>query len=185
MGLEKGVVVETLLRERIRISGSVLVIVRDTHAGDDIFQQVVLKALQTCDHFTGPEHLLAWALRAARHRAVDLLRAHKVQCLDESVLDFLEQHWARSSTHEITGHVEALQECLERLPEQSRCLLRLRYEEGLPCAGVAARLRHSVCAVYHSLSRVHHRLRLCVEQRLDAAGAGAGGGRVSGRGEVL
>jgi RNA polymerase sigma-70 factor (ECF subfamily) len=137
---------------------------------DDLFQQVVLQALQSCSHFAGPDHLLAWALRVVRHRAVDLLRAHKVQCLDDAVLDLLEQQWARSSTQEITGRVEALQECLEQLPERSRSLLRLRYEEGLPCAGVAKRLRHSVCAVYHNLSRVHHQLRQCVEQRLLAAG---------------
>jgi RNA polymerase sigma factor (sigma-70 family) len=173
MSLEKNVIVHLLLRERIRLSGSVMAIVRDTHAVDDIFQQVVLQALQTCDHFTGPEHLLAWALRAVRHRAIDLVRARKAQRLDDAVLDLLEEHWARSSTHEIAGYVEALRHCLDRLPEQSRSLLRLRYEEGLPCAGVADRLHRRVCAVYQSLSRVHHRLRQCVEARLLAAGDGA------------
>ena len=170
MGLEKNVIVQLLLRERIRLSGSALAIVRDTHAVDDLFQQVVLKALQTGDHFTGPEHLLAWALRAVRHRAIDLLRARKVQRLDDAVLDLLEQQWARGSTPEITGRVEALQQCLEMLPEPSRSLLRLRYEEGLPCASVAERLRRSLDAVYQRLSRVHQQLRLCVEQRLFAAG---------------
>src|SRR5262249_41378697 len=136
----------------------------------DLFQQVVLKALQICDHYSGPEHLLAWALRAVRHRAIDLLRERRAQCLDEAVLDLLEQQWARSSTHEITDRVEALQQCLENLPERSRSLLRLRYEDGLPCAGVPERLRNSIDAVYQSLSRVHHQLRLCVEQRLLSAG---------------
>jgi RNA polymerase sigma-70 factor (ECF subfamily) len=170
MGLDKGVVVQVLLRERIRLSGSVMPIVRDGHAVDDLFQQVVLKALQGCDHFTEPEHVLAWALRAIRHRAVDLVRSRKAQCLDDAVLDLLEQHWARSSTHEIIDRVEALQHCLGKLPERSRSLLRLRYEDGLPCAGVAGRLRQSVEAVYQSLSRLHHQLRLCIEQRLAASG---------------
>jgi RNA polymerase sigma-70 factor (ECF subfamily) len=154
------------------LGGEVEVLGTERHFKDVsmLFQQVVLQALQSRGHFTDPDHLLAWALRVVRHRAVDLLRARKVQCLDDAVLDLLEQQWARSSTHEITGRVEALQECLEQLPERSRSLLRLRYEEGLRCARVAERLRHSVCAVYHSLSRVHHQLRQCVEQRLLAAG---------------
>jgi RNA polymerase sigma-70 factor (ECF subfamily) len=169
MGLEQAAVIEILLRERIRISGSVLSIVRDAHAVDDIFQQVALKALQTRDPFAEPEHVLAWALRTARHRAIDLLRARKAQCLDEAVLDLLEQHWALAPSEDVSARVEALQYCVGELPEHSRSLLRLRYEEGLPCAGMAARLRRSVDAVYQSLSRVHRRLRLCVEHRLAAS----------------
>src|SRR5438874_4868233 len=144
MTLGKDMIVQALLHERIRISGSVMPIVRDAHAVDDLFQQVVLKALQTCDHFTEQEHLLAWALRSIRHRAIDLLRSRRIQCVDEAVLDLLEQHWARTSTDEITGRVEALRQCLENLPERSRSLLRLRYEEGLSCAGVAERLHQSL-----------------------------------------
>src|SRR5882724_10182928 len=101
MGLEKNLIVQTLLRERIRISGSVMPIVRDANTVDDLFQQVVLKALQTGDHFTEPEHLRAWALRSIRHRAIDLLRTRRVHCLDEAVLDLLEQQWARTPADEI------------------------------------------------------------------------------------
>jgi RNA polymerase sigma-70 factor (ECF subfamily) len=170
MGLEQSAVIQILLRERIRISGSVMPIVRDANEVDDIFQQVALKALQTRDHFTEPEHLLAWALRTARCRAVDLLRDRKVQCLDESVLDLLEEHWAHSPSREISDRIDALRQCLKKLPEPARSLLRLRYHEGLPCAGVAERLRRSVDAVYQRLSRVHRQLRQCVEQRVLAAG---------------
>ena len=52
-------------------------------------------------------------------------------------------------------------------------------KKGCPCARVAERLRHSVCAVYQSLSRVHHQLRLCVDRRLLDAGVDAEGGKPS------
>src|SRR5262245_49010323 len=120
MGLEQNAIVQVLLRERIRISGSVMPIVRDAHAADDLFQEVALKALQTRDHFTEPEHVLAWALRAARHRAIDLLRARKVQYLDDSVLDLLEREWAQPSADMIGNRIEALQLCLQKLHKQSR-----------------------------------------------------------------
>ena len=67
MGLSGNAIVEVLLRERVRISASVLPILRDVHAGDDVFQQVVLQALEGREQFREPEHLLAWSLRAARH----------------------------------------------------------------------------------------------------------------------
>jgi RNA polymerase sigma-70 factor, ECF subfamily len=170
MALGKDIVVQTLLHERIRISGSVMPIVRDANTVDDLFQQVVLKALETCDHFAESDHLLAWALRTIRHRAIDLLRSRRVEFLNDDVLDLLEQQWARTSSEEMAGRVEALRQCLEKLPGRSRSLLRLRYDEGLSCTGVAEHLSHSVCAVYQSLSRVHHQLRLCIEQQLVDSG---------------
>jgi RNA polymerase sigma factor (sigma-70 family) len=148
MALEKDQIVQTLLHERIRISGSVMPIVRDANTVDDLYQQVVLKALQTCDHFTEPQHLLAWALRSIRHRAIDLLRSHRVQCLDEAVLDLLEQQWTRTPSDEISGRVEALRQCLESLPERSRSLLRLRYEEGRNACAIAFALSIRVCRAF-------------------------------------
>jgi RNA polymerase sigma-70 factor, ECF subfamily len=174
MGLGQSGVVQVLLRERIRICGAVLPVVRDAHAADDIFQQVTLQALQQREPFAEPDHVLAWALRAARHRAIDVARARKARCLDAATLDLLERQWAAHSAAEVSARVEALRQCLERLPESARALLRLRYDEGLPCAGVAERLRRSLDAVYQNLSRVHRQLRQCVEARLAEAVPAAG-----------
>jgi len=179
MGLGQSAVVQVLLRERIRISGSVMPIVRDAHAVDDIFQQVTLQALQMPSDFTEPGHVVAWALRAARHRAIDLVRTCKPVPLDDATLDLLEQEWAARPTAEFTGRIEALRQCLDRLPAEARSLLRLRYDEGLPCAGVAERLRHSLDAVYQSLSRVHRQLRQCVERRLGTSSQHPFGGAVA------
>ena len=48
MGMERDAIVQLLLHERVRLTASAAVIARDVHAADDIFQQVVLAALQTC-----------------------------------------------------------------------------------------------------------------------------------------
>jgi RNA polymerase sigma-70 factor (ECF subfamily) len=179
MALDPQTVVQILLRERVRLSASVIAILRDHHAADDVFQQVVLQALQSCGQFREPEHVLAWALRTARHRALDILGKSRPQCLDNGVLRLLEEQWASVPATEVSARVEALQGCLERLPEQARQLLRLRYEDGLSCSAVARRLRNTVAAVYQSLSRVHRQLRLCVERRLAAADQGSVGGAFS------
>lgn len=62
--------------------------------------------------------------------------------------------------------MEALQECLDRVPAQSRRLLELRYFEGRPCQEVADMLGAGVEAIYQRLSRLHRQLKQCVEQRL-------------------
>lgn len=169
MGLDSNTIVQVLLRERLRVAASVLAIVRDVHAADDVFQQVVLQALQSREQFRDADHLMAWVLRAARHRAIDLIQKRGARCLDESVLELLEDQWSTVPADAVTLRVEALQGCMEKLPEPARRLLRLRYEDGLRCNAVAARLKRSVDAVYQNLSRIHRQLRECIERRLKAA----------------
>jgi RNA polymerase sigma-70 factor (ECF subfamily) len=169
VGLDQNTVVQVLLRERVRISASVLGILRDVHAADDVFQQVVLQALQSLDQFREPDHVMAWALRAARHRAIDLLHKRSAARLDDAVLDLLEDQWAAVAADGLSPRVEALQGCLEKLPPPARRLLRLRYENGLRCGAVAERLGRSVDAIYQNLSRIHRQLRQCVERQLKGA----------------
>ena len=169
MGLDQNTVVQVLLRERVRITASVLSMLRDVHGADDVFQQVVLQALEGRDQFREPEHLFAWSLRVARHRAIDLLQKRGARCLDESVLELLEQEWA--AAEDSGPRVEALHRCMKKLPAPARRLLRLRYEDGLRCSAVAARLGRTVDAVYQNLSRTHRQLRQCIERQLKAAGS--------------
>lgn len=167
MSLDENTVVQVLLRERLRLAGSVLPIVRDVHAADDVFQQVVLKALEIREQFREPEHLWAWALRAARHRAIDLARRKRFQCLDEEVLELLVDE--TPPVLEPTDRAEALANCLSKLSEGARRLLKLRYEDGLRCVTVAEQTEQSADAVYQSYSRIHRQLRLCIERQLAAA----------------
>jgi RNA polymerase sigma-70 factor, ECF subfamily len=167
MALDQNTVVQVLLRERVRISASALVILRDVHAADDVFQQVVLQALQGREQFREPEHVLAWALRAARHRAIDAISKRGARCLGQDVLELLEEQWAAAPADELASRIEALHGCLAQLPEPSRRVLRLRYEDGLACAAVAKHLHRSLDAIYQSLSRIHRQLRQCMERKLN------------------
>lgn len=170
MSLDAAGVVQTLLRDRVRLTAVAASILRDAHDADDVFQQVVLAALRATELFREPEHLLAWALRATRHRAIDAARRRRVHILDEGALDALESHWASLSEDDAPDRVEALRRCLAGLPDAAREVLRLRYEQGLGCPDIAARLRRTVDAVYQTLSRLHKRLRECIESRLGESG---------------
>jgi RNA polymerase sigma factor (sigma-70 family) len=169
--LEPDVVVQVLLRERLRIAAAAACIVRDVHAADDIFQQVVLTALEHRNEFREPEHLLAWALRACRHRAIDLARRKQMAYLPGDVLDLLEDDWIDTTGTEGSEVAEALHKCLRQLGSSARDLLQLKYADGLSAGAIATRLRRSTDAVYQHLSRVHRVLRTCVERRLTFAGS--------------
>jgi RNA polymerase sigma factor (sigma-70 family) len=62
--------------------------------------------------------------------------------------------------------MEALRECLEGVPANSRRLLELRYFDGRPCQEVAEMLGAGVEAIYQRLSRLHRQLKQCVDQRI-------------------
>jgi RNA polymerase sigma-70 factor (ECF subfamily) len=170
MGMDQNDVVKILLRERVRLVGLALAICRDVHAAEDVFQQLVLRGLETNNRFREAEHVLAWALRTARHRAADV-RGGRAQPLDSDVLDLLASDQAIAPS-DGGDRAEALRCCLEGLPAVKREILRLRYEEGLAGAAVARRLKRTVDAVYQTLSRTHRDLRDCIERRLTAASSG-------------
>ena len=70
-----------------------------------------------------------------------------------------------------SGKAQALEQCLDQLPEKSRQLLALRYERSLKIEQIAQEVRSTLDAVYQSLSRLRSRLHDCVERRLSAQGA--------------
>ncbi|MGE3805803.1 MAG: sigma-70 family RNA polymerase sigma factor [Gemmataceae bacterium] len=174
MPLDRQAVVQALLRGRLRLLASAMPILRDAHLAEDVFQQVVLKALETTESFREVEHVLAWGIRTARHRAIDLARSRRLLYFNDEVLQLLEESMSVAST-ELQTRSETLQKCLEKLPDRSQELLKLRYEEGLRCHALAERIRRTVDAVYQSLSRIHRQLRDCVEEQLGQGGAASSG----------
>jgi RNA polymerase sigma-70 factor (ECF subfamily) len=169
MGLEAEVIVSTLLGHRLRLIAAAVSVVRNSHDADDVFQRVVLTALKSADHFTDPPHLLAWAIRTTRHRALDVARQKKLCVLSDDVLDRLEAEWGDPSSPARSDVAEALNRCLSDLSPAAERVVRLRYFDGLGVPAIAARVRRTSDAVYQVLSRTHRTLRACVEQRLAVA----------------
>lgn len=164
MGLEPDEVVQFLLRERMRLVAAATTIVRDVHAADDVFQQVVLSALEHRTQIRDTDHLLAWSLRAARHRCLDLARRRRLRSLSPEVLDLLEADWGDPAGAGGPDQVEALRRCVGKLGGPARDLLKMKYFEGLTAVVIAERMRRSTDAVYQSLCRLHRALRDCIRQ---------------------
>lgn len=166
MELEADTIVQVLLRERLRVTALAAAVVRDVHAADDIFQQVVLAALEVGGHFRDTDHVLAWSFRAARHRALDLARSRRLRSLPEEVLDLLESRAIDPSQVAYSDRGEALHRCLGRLGSPARELLQMKYSDGLSAAAIADRQRRTSAAVYQNLCRIHRALRDCVEKEM-------------------
>lgn len=174
MTMKADEVVQVLLRWRLRVAGVAAAIARDVHAADDIFQQVVLTALEDREQFKDSDHLLAWAVRAARHRAIDLSRRRKMISLPDEVLDLLEAQWASPSLGAWPDRTEALHRCVGKLGTRARELLQKKYADGLTVTAMAVQLRRTPDALYQTLSRLHRSLRECVAREMGALESVAG-----------
>jgi RNA polymerase sigma-70 factor (ECF subfamily) len=157
------------MQSRGRIEAAAWVVVRDAHAVEDIFQNVVLKALTKPISFEAEGAVLSWGFITARREGIDWLRRHRNESigLDPEILELLEQEWLSETASRGEARLEALRTCLKALPEKSSRLLRLRYFEDNSCGEVAKKLGTGLNAVYKRLSRLHQSLKACIELRLD------------------
>jgi len=168
--LSQDELIRTLLTQRARISAGVWLVVRDVHLAEDVFQEVMVKALAAEVAFTNESHLLSWCRVTARNVALNLMRkrGREVTTLSGDIMEMLEEE-LQGEGGAVAARVEALQACVEALPADSRALVDARYFEGRSCAEVAAAFKMGLDATYQRLSRLHRALRECVEGRLNGA----------------
>ena len=161
--------VKILLGARPRLVAGALAVVRDVHSAEDVFQEVLLRALRMRESFSDEGGVLAWARVAARNLGIDLVRraGRLDEILSELALDTLDTRLEELADSQ-RQRVEAMRECVENLPEDSRSLLRIRYDEGRKGAELSRLLRRNEAAIYKALSRLHQVLRQCINQRLAA-----------------
>ncbi len=134
---------------------------------EDVLQQVALTVARRFDEYDEDRPFLAWALWIAKSRIIDHYRARgrRPQPLSEELLErYAEAMVRREET--VSRRREALDDCLESLPERSRSLVRLRYHEGLKVDQIAASIRSTPASVRVTLFRIREALADCIDRKL-------------------
>jgi len=153
-----------LMAERDRLFAYAWSIVRDVHTAEDVFQEVAVLAIERHDQMREPEHLLAWSRNVTRIKSLEALRKRGKQpaVLSEQTLELLDQDWRRQHEQPAGDLMDALHDCIERLPPNARKLVSMRYIEGLTSGRIAEVLQRNTDTVYKALSRAHRALAECV-----------------------
>ena len=138
---------------------------------DDVAQEVFLVAFRRFAEYDAQRPFAAWLKgiaklvaanerrRQQRRRLVDPSLAEALAAVDEEDDEDLAQ---------ATRHLGA---CMELLPQRSRELLRLRYEQDRDAASLGALLGRDANAVRQALFRIREVIRRCLEQRIAGARA--------------
>ncbi len=159
--------IRILLSQRARISASTWLVLRDVHLTEDVFQELMIKALDHQDIFTNESQLLSWCRVTARNAALNLVRdrGRETSVLNVDILELIDVE-SDASPGATAARIEALQDCVAALPEASRDLLEARYYHGQSCHEVAKAVRTNLHTIYQRMSRLHRALRDCVQRRL-------------------
>ncbi len=144
-------------------------IIRGSHDCDDLFQEVALTLWKEFSRYDRSRSFGAWARGIA---AVKLMQRWDQTkrlpiVLPPEAIQAISRAFDRSE--ELASQkADALEDCLDQLPEKSRQLLSLRYERSLKIEQIAQELQATLDAVYQSLSRLRVKLQDCVNRRLAA-----------------
>ena len=158
------------MAERHSLLGFIYGMIRDLAAAEDILQEIWLRLADAAER---DEPILdpgRWCRGVARNLILHYWRDRKTAKViaDSELLDLIEQamnetpdHWAERR--------QALMECIDRLPKQSKRLLDLKYERGLSFAAMADLLKRTTNGLKMALCRLRQALLECAERRLRAA----------------
>lgn len=145
----------------------ILTLVANRADADDLMQETAAAMWKKFDTFEPGTDFAAWALRIARYQVMNHIAKASIRkryfstvaldALADEVVQVMENQDFRS---------EALQHCIDKLPERDRELLHLRYQPGATIKHVAARVGRSVHTVYEALNRIHCQLLVCIRRTL-------------------
>ena len=137
------------------------------HQADDLQQNVARVLLERFADYDDARPFHCWALGIARLEALKWRQrlARRREVLSPEAIDLL--HAAgQDEADPFADRRERLPACVAALPEASRQLLVLRYEEGLGAKDIAGRVGRTPAAIDMALSRIRRLLRDCIERKI-------------------
>jgi RNA polymerase sigma-70 factor (ECF subfamily) len=137
---------------------------------DDVFQETAIVLLEKFGEFEQGSNFVGWACKVARFKVLQAASNRKLpEFLDTQVLDAFESAASKMAA-ELDVRIAALGNCLEKLNDRDRKLIRMRFEQDRPIAVVAKSVGRSSSLVYKSLSRVYATLLECIRRGLAEGG---------------
>ncbi|MFN8586749.1 MAG: RNA polymerase sigma factor [Candidatus Eisenbacteria bacterium] len=158
-----------------RLLAYLIGMVRNREAAEDLLQEALLRVFRQIETCRDPGAFRAWVYRIATNLAITELRRRRYRGTDTlgpEALDVPDPEPSDPGCLWVESERErAVEDALERLPDDQRVVLLLRVREDMPIAMIA----HVIGVPEGTIkSRLHHavrKLRLSVEQ----AGSGAVG----------
>jgi len=155
-----------VLAHHTMLRAYILAIVRDVHLAEDTLSDTTLAIIHSWHRFDRRQSFAPWARAIARHIALANLRKfHRPTVeLDEDVMEAVGmQIDAMGGEAALEERRQQLRWCVQKLPENSRALVQLRYFDGQSYVEIARSTGRNIVALYKAFSRIHEVLAKCVK----------------------
>jgi RNA polymerase sigma-70 factor (ECF subfamily) len=149
------------------VSAYVFAAISGFHDAEDVVQRIALELARRFDEYDPSRPFTGWALWVAKSRVIDFYRVEGRRRVVFS--DDLLQKLAETIAQQADGRNqrrEALEACLDGLPEKSRRMLELRYVDEKSADRVAQEIGSTSGSVRVLLTRVRAALADCIRRRL-------------------
>ncbi len=149
------------------LQGFLISLVHDTHAADDLMQDLAERMWLKFADYDDRRPFVAWGMGFARLLVKEWYRKQKRQPLqlDEQMIDMLADDASERLAHQ-DERVDALRSCIEKLSEKQRAVLRMRYQEEKPIKLIATEWNRSQVAIYKMLKQIHFGLLACISETM-------------------
>lgn len=155
---------ELYMRTSDRIHGLLLRMTRDPDEAADLLQDTYIRVFERIDQFQGASSLSTWVYRIAVNEARQHFRRRQRQAriLRTEVAPPPE---ADPGEQEAAAARAEVREAVQRLPEDERILIILKYFEGLDYAQIAEIIEKPAGTVASGLNRARRLLREVLESK--------------------
>ncbi len=159
--------VQQLLQHQDDMFRFIYSLVGDPTDAWDLLQDASLAIFRKVEDFDPQRPFLPWAFRFCRLTVMDWAkrRRRRRMAFDQDVLALLADERSEMN-RELIRRLQALEECLEELPEVQRKLIAYRYESDATMDQVASRLGISLRTLYRRMDAIRQWLHECISERL-------------------
>ena len=131
---------------------------------DDAFQETFIRYAQSEKEFHDEEHVKAWLIRVATNVCKDMVKsAHAKTVLTDDIEDTAQPTWNDPQAESSSDAADRLNAALQRIDENYRIALYLKYYEGYTAAEIAKVLDMPENTVYTNLARGRQKLKEVLE----------------------
>lgn len=155
-----------------RLFGFILKLLPNFSVAEDIMQETMMTMWRKFDDFKDGTSFAAWGMQIARYKALEYHHRDRqkglVQFSDEILSRLTDDDNRNGPTNPDNNYLEALRGCVDKLKDENRNIIKLRYSSELSVKQMADRLAVSANVIYKSMSKIHYLLQKCIEQTLAA-----------------
>jgi RNA polymerase sigma-70 factor, ECF subfamily len=156
-----------------RVFSYIFSLLPNWHDCEEVFQDMSVVLWRAFDDFQPGTDFRSWAFKIAFHQVLSYRKRIKRSSLvlGDRAMEAIANEIERN-TGGLDDQLEALAQCVERLPERSREILDRCYQPGTNTKTAAAAMGRPAGTIYKALTRIRQLLFDCIRQSLSTEAGG-------------